>query len=229
MKVRPYIPSLDSTVPNGGIALPIKSTPVDIEIFHQETTVKYPTFAAPSTDPVIPSVPISTAKLAEAYTPIPVRHHYHHDEHDPHSSMLHHGHQGHPFHPHGSQSGFRGVPQSATPAPSPPPSPKPTKKQYQTDQNRPFLFPFSRSAGGGRYGRRDARDGQLVPFAIDEAERLYKRHMYVSLSLWQMWRTREECMTTESGLEYMPGSEGFIELPKPPNGVSMLAFVNALP
>ena len=45
------------------------------------------------------------------------------------------------------------------------------------------------------------------PFAIDEADRLYAKHMYVSLSLWQMWKTREECMTVESGLEYLPGAE----------------------
>lgn len=47
-----------------------------------------------------------------------------------------------------------------------------------------------------------------MPFAIDEADRLYNKHMYVSLSLYQMWRTREDCMTAESGLEHMPGSEG---------------------
>jgi Domain of unknown function (DUF3402) len=94
---------------------------------------------------------------------------------------------------------FRPGPQPATPAPSPPPSPKPKKQQYQTDQNRPFLFPFSRS----RFGK----DARLVPFAIDEADKLYNKHMYVSLSLWQMWRIREECMSVESGLEFMPGSE----------------------
>jgi hypothetical protein len=49
---------------------------------------------------------------------------------------------------------------------------------------------------------------KLVPFAIDEAERLYGKHMYISLSLWQMWRTREDCMTAESGLEHLPGTEG---------------------
>lgn len=52
-----------------------------------------------------------------------------------------------------------------------------------------------------------ARDGRLVPFAIDEADKLYNRHMYTSLALYQMWKTREECMTAESGLEKMPGSE----------------------
>lgn len=50
-----------------------------------------------------------------------------------------------------------------------------------------------------------------MPFAVDEADRLYNRHMHVSLALWQMWRTREDCMTAESGLEHMPGSEGQFE------------------
>ena len=61
------------------------------------------------------------------------------------------------------------------------------------------------------------RGGSLVPFAIDEADKLYHKHMYVSLSLWQMWRTREECMTAESGLERMPGSEKVFEPKVAPN------------
>jgi hypothetical protein len=32
--------------------------------------------------------------------------------------------------------------------------------------------------------------------------------MYVGLALSQMWRTREDCMTAESGLDHMPGTEG---------------------
>lgn len=98
---------------------------------------------------------------------------------------------------------YRPAPQPATPAPSPPPSPKPKKQQYQTDQTRPFLFPFSRGLPG--------KDAQLVPFAIDEADRLYNKHMYISASLAQMWRTREDCMTAESGLDHMPGTEGEFE------------------
>ena len=48
----------------------------------------------------------------------------------------------------------------------------------------------------------------MVPFAIDEAERLYNRHMYVSVSLAQMWKTREDCMKAESGLDRIPGGDG---------------------
>ena len=185
----------------------IKSSPLDIEIFRQETSVKYPTFASPP-DPFTVTTPtpsiVTPSKLAEAFSPIPVRHHY---EHDVDADMQNNSHG---FHGggHQQQGGMQfrsGVPQPATPAPSPPPGPKPNKQKYQTDQNRPFLFPFSRRATHGGY--RDARDGRLVPFAIDEADKLYHKHMYVSLSLWQMWRAREECMSAESGLEFMPGSE----------------------
>ncbi|KAH7887969.1 hypothetical protein F5I97DRAFT_1805804 [Phlebopus sp. FC_14] len=207
------VPNLISRSP----AIPIKCTPFDLETFHQETTVKYPTFTPPPQGPMRGNCttdagpqaksPLSlpTVKLAQAYSPIPVRHHYHHDDSDPQVTM-----------PNGvnqsfqqqSQVAFRPNPQPATPAPSPPPSPKPKKQQYQTDQNRPFLFPFSRKS---KFGTNNDR---LVPFAIDEAHKLYNQHMYVSLSLWQMWRTREECMTAESGLQRMPGSEGDIEPPK---------------
>ena len=197
----------------------IKSSPLDIEIFRQETSVKYPTFTSPP-DPFNVATPTSSvitpSKLAEAFSPIPVRHHYEHDV-DPDMQNNPHG-----FHPggHQQQGGMQfrpGVPQSATPAPSPSPSPKPNKQKYQTDQNRPFLFPFSRRATYGGY--RDARDGRLVPFAIDEADKLYHKHMYVSLSLWQMWRAREECMSAESGLDFMPGSEVIADS-KPQQSVS---------
>ncbi|CDO71308.1 hypothetical protein BN946_scf184908.g65 [Trametes cinnabarina] len=180
-------------------AFPIKSSPLDLEAFRQEISVKYPTFNPPPVT-IQASTPVTTAKLAQAYSPIPVRHHYEHDagesQHQDHS----HNSMSHPFSANQNGSSFRPIPQPATPAPSPPPSPKPKKQQFQTDQNRPFLFPFSRTNVG-------YNDSRLVPFAIDEADRLYSKHMYVSLSLWQMWKTREECMTVESGLEYLPGAE----------------------
>ncbi|KAJ3840755.1 hypothetical protein F5878DRAFT_52130 [Lentinula raphanica] len=179
----------------------IKSSPLDMEAFRQETYVKYPTFVPPQSQPVAPEptipqpIPVQVAsKLAQAYSPIPVRHHYHNEDDSysnlPHSSLSFQNNSNPPF---------RSNPQPATPAPSPPPGPKPKKQQYQTDQTRPFLFPFSRNQG---------KAAKLVPFAIDEADKLYNRHLYVSLELLQMWRTREECMTHESGLEHLPGSEG---------------------
>ncbi|KIJ70335.1 hypothetical protein HYDPIDRAFT_105043 [Hydnomerulius pinastri MD-312] len=195
-------------------AIPIKCSPFDLETFHQETTVKYPTFTPPAVPPSRtteapqgkPTLSLPTAKLAQAYSPIPVRHHYHHDDSEHQSAMPSGMNQS--FQQQSQNIGYRPNQQPATPAPSPPPSPKPKKQQYQTDQSRPFLFPFSRKS---KFGRNNDR---LVPFAIDEADKLYNRHMYVSLSLWQMWRTREECMTAESGLEHMPGSEGDVEPPK---------------
>ncbi|KAF8138236.1 hypothetical protein EV363DRAFT_1393697 [Boletus edulis] len=196
-------------VPDEAVA--IKCTPFDLEAFHQETSVKYPTFTPPPVSTVRLTETIQgkstlsspTVKLAQAYSPIPVRHHYHHDDLERQSPMP--GSLSQPFQQQPQSTGFRSNPQPATPAPSPPPSPKPKKQQYQTDQNRPFLFPFSRKY---RFGPNGVR---LVPFAIDEADKLYNRHMYVSLSLWQMWRTREECMTAESGLEHLHGSEGDAE------------------
>ncbi|KIY73791.1 N1221-domain-containing protein [Cylindrobasidium torrendii FP15055 ss-10] len=188
----------------------IKSSPVDIETFRQETSVKYPTFVTPMSTPVTSPPPVyapspsskflsstATTRLAEAYSPIPVRHHYHHDESDGQGMQ----HSGMPFHHQQSGSGFRN-PQPPTPAPSPPPPPKTKKQAFQTDQNRPFLFPFSRA---------QAKNGKYVPFAIDEADKLYNKHMYVSLSLLQMWRTREDCMSFESGLDHMPSAEDNLE------------------
>ncbi|KAJ2933682.1 hypothetical protein H1R20_g3398, partial [Candolleomyces eurysporus] len=185
----------------------IKTTPIDIETFRQEMFVKYPTFAPPNQPPPsLANAPISnvanpahlTRRLSEAYSPIPIRHHYHHDEPDPPMPISQQNSS--QFGQFGQPGSFMRHPQPPTPIPSPPPGPKLKKQAYQTDQNRPFLFPFSKS----RFGN----DGKLVPFAIDEADRLYSRHMYVSLALTQMWRTREDCMSAESGLERMPGTEG---------------------
>ncbi|KAF9263661.1 N1221-domain-containing protein [Marasmius fiardii PR-910] len=190
----------------------IKSSPLDIEAFRQETAVKYPTFTPPPPPSVVSGQEPETAsvfkhlsgnlssKLAQAYSPIPVRHHYHHDDLEGHPGLVNSN--PHPF-PQPPGTFNRSVIQPSTPAPSPPPpNAKPKKQQYQTDQSRPFLFPFSKAQG---------RDARLVPFAIDEAENLYNRHMYVSLALSQMWRTREDCMTFESGLERMPGTEDEFE------------------
>lgn len=180
----------------------LKSTPMDIETFRQETFVKYPTFVAPP--PLAPPEEVSASKpnftrfaskLSEAYAPIPVRHHYHHDEEIDHNTMSQ---QQGPINPFLQQqtTPFQPGPQPATPAPTPPPSPKPKKQQYQTDQNRPFLFPFSK------------HNPRHVPFAVEEADRLYNKHMHVSLALAQMWKTREDCMIAESGLDHLPGCEG---------------------
>ena len=197
----------------------IKSSPFDIQTFRQETSVKYPTFSAVSLtseandfngsrigDNKKSNLPISPVKLAQAFSPIPVRHHYHHgDETDfQQPSNNPGGNSTQPVFPSGNPT-YNPNPQSLTPAPTPPPSPKPKKQQYQTDQSRPFLFPFSRSQVRGRGGSR------LVPFAIDEADRLYNKHMHISVSLLQMWRAREDCMIEESGLQRLAGPNGDFE------------------
>lgn len=163
----------------------VKSTPIDMQVFRQETFVKYPTFT-PAAVRDIPSM-----KLAEALAPIPVRHHYnHHDDNDEAANSI--------LTANGYVQNRQPMgqnPQVATPAPTPPPSPKPKKQQYQTDQTKPFIFPFSSHSRMAK---------TLVPYAIDEADQLYARHMHVSLALFQMWRTREDFILDESGLKEMP-------------------------
>lgn len=88
------------------------------------------------------------------------------------------------------------LPYPGTPAPTPPASPlvKPKKQQFQTDQSRPFVLPFSPANAGPRNRPR------LVPQSIDEAGDLYKRNMRVSTELWQTFKLREEFMAEESGI-----------------------------
>jgi hypothetical protein len=156
-----------------------KSSPADIASWRRDTSIKYPTFAPPPSS-AISSIP--NDKLFETSLPIPTRPNYHSTELPPPS-------------PKASGSGFGSMPLPGTPAPSPPPSPmpKPKKQQYQTDPTRPFVFPYSRAPGSNA-------PTSLVPFAIEEADRLYHRHAYVSLSLYQLWETREECIREERGL-----------------------------
>jgi hypothetical protein len=96
------------------------------------------------------------------------------------------------------------APLPTTPAPTPPQSPvqKTKKQQYQTDPNKPFLFPYTR---GGDFAT------PLVPFAIQEADKLYHKHSYVSLGLYQLWQEREECLREERGLG-MSGLIGFDQM-----------------
>jgi hypothetical protein len=151
---------------------------------------------------------LPSAKITEALSPLPVRHHYVHPDNlnanpdDPTSVNSVLNNPGFPNRPgmNINQPGSQfhgGGPLPATPAPSPPlPSPKAKKQQYQTDQTKPFVFPFSPAAHVSN---------RLVPYAIDEADQLYSKHMHVSLALFQIWRTREDFILDESGLDEMPG------------------------
>ena len=155
-----------------------KASPIDIATFRRDTSTKYPTFAPPASV----SVSIPNEKLAESLKPIPVRPNYHSTE-IPIISP-----------PQPTPQTDTSLPLPGTPAPSPPPSPvqKPKKQQFQTDPSRPFVFPYSRIASGA--------PSSLVPFAIAEADKLYHRHAYVSLGLYQMYEAREECLREERGL-----------------------------
>src|SRR5258708_4858788 len=162
------------------IAAFVKSSPIDFKQFRQETSVKYPTFVPhQKSDPAV-------EKIATAMVPLALKHHHHQTNDEPPMSNVG---------PSGSREPPVLPPQlPPTPAPSPPPnSGKPKKQLYQTDPNRPFLFPFSRTAGRG--------NAKLVPFAIDEADRLYMAHMHISLSLFQLWKTREAYLLDENGLD----------------------------
>lgn len=172
----------------------IKSTPVDFNTFRQESAVKYPTFVPtpPTTDKEL-----TTERLATALSPIPVRPSYHHNPSDQQQPNQ----PGHPMHDPMQMNMGTGM-GIGTPAPSPPPhlqnpnqnqnpnfqNPKQKKLQFQTDQTKPFVFPFSRATGS-------------IPVAVGEAERLYKKHMHVSLALWQMWEVREACWREETGVD----------------------------
>lgn len=152
----------------------LKSDPLDFQDFQHEISVKYPTFEPPKRQEN--DLPLD--KLASAIHPIPPR--------KPFSNNL----DGNGGYPGGPQQGPNGM-LPGTPAPSPPPSPKPNKAKYQTDQTRPFIFPYSRQVHGA---------GRLVPRSIEEASKLYTEHMHVSLELWQTWRVREQCIQEESGV-----------------------------
>ncbi|WVW83665.1 hypothetical protein I302_105686 [Kwoniella bestiolae CBS 10118] len=154
-----------------------KATPVDISTWRRDTAVKYPTFApAPSL-----VAGVSNDKLAEGIKPLPARPNYHSTE----IPISQPRQQNNCIPP-------TSAPLPGTPAPSPPPSPKPKKQQYQTDPTRPFVFPYSRTSA--------IAPANLVPFAISEADKLYHRHEYISLGLYQLWQAREECMREERGL-----------------------------
>ncbi|EJU06451.1 hypothetical protein DACRYDRAFT_113154 [Dacryopinax primogenitus] len=162
-----------------------KSTPMDLQLYHQELTQKYPTFAA-AQRPEIPA-----ERYATALAPIPVRPHYHYNPPEDEFPQRFDARPGY---------GQPTAPFPVTPAPSPPPqqlqmSGKPKKQQYQTDNTKPFVFPFSRNSR------------QTVPYAIEEADKLYIRHMHVSLSVYQMWKTREDFIRDEGGMSPLPETE----------------------
>ena len=188
-----------------------KASPIDITNWRRDMSFKYTTFHPSST---------SDEKLAEGIKPIPPRPNYHSTEipsaETQRTKPLAPAQQLAPVQP--------GAP--GTPAPSPPligpngqqqqfGQPKPKKQQFQTDPNRPFIFPFSHStphysSASSSSSSSSSRSNLtafdqpgpsgLVPYAIAEADKLFSRHAYVSLGLFQLWEARDECMREERGL-----------------------------
>jgi hypothetical protein len=176
--------SIESLPPNRSTpASSFKVSPLDFYTFRKEIITKYPTY--------VPSDPpeMYLARLAAAAAPTPIRP----------SAMYHPANSTIPHDPSGQ---IKILPnnnlQPGTPAPSPPPSPqqKLKKQQFQTDQTRPFVLPFS--AANAKVSSSGVPS--LVPRSIDEAGELYMRHLRISTELWQTWKVREEFMADESGL-----------------------------
>ncbi|KAL8286192.1 hypothetical protein RQP46_004680 [Phenoliferia psychrophenolica] len=161
-----------------------KVAPTDYQSFRNEITSKYPSYIAP------PISSVDLDRIAAAAAPVPIRpsFSYHiNPNHDLSSAYPSHG------GPPGSQPPMGG----GTPAPTPPssPAPKPKKQQFQTDQSRPFVLPFSPANAGPK-----DRPPRAVPQSIDEASELYRKNMRISTELWQTWKLREELIADESGI-----------------------------
>ncbi|CAD6919859.1 unnamed protein product [Tilletia controversa] len=169
-------------------AIKTKSSPHDIKTFKEDVAVKYPSYMPPPKNPG--DFPLE--QIASAVAPIPQRRPFGLLDGGPSGSGTTFSGPGQGNEGGGAPGG--GPNQPGTPAPTPPASPKPNKQKYQTDQTRPFIFPYSFSVQGPR----------MVPFAIDEASRLYRAHMHVSLEMWQMWRIREQCIFEETGVAAAP-------------------------
>lgn len=160
-----------------------KVSPLDFHTFRKEIIAKYPTYVSSDVSEIY------LARIASAAAPTPIRP----------SAMYHPANSSIPHDPsvHVKSHNNNNL-QPGTPAPSPPPSPqqKPKKQQFQTDQTRPFVLPFSPA------NAKLSSSGvpSLVPRSIDEAGELYRNHLRISTELWQTWKVREEFMADESGL-----------------------------
>ncbi|KAA1069962.1 hypothetical protein PGTUg99_050162 [Puccinia graminis f. sp. tritici] len=183
-RVKKMVRSIESLPPNQSTpSSSFKVSPLDFYTFRKEIITKYPTYVSPDVSEIY------LARLAAAAAPTPIRP----------SAMYHPANSTIPHDPSGQ---IKVLPnnnlQPGTPAPSPPPSPqqKLKKQQFQTDQTRPFVLPFSTA------NAKLSSNGvpSLVPRSIDEAGELYMSHLRISTELWQTWKVREEFMADESGL-----------------------------
>lgn len=170
----------------------MKTGPLDFATFKGEILSKYPTYEPPNIVAPIPQIPLD--RIVAAAASAPLRQSYQ-------LRTAAHGSNGQDG--AASGSGLPPAPMTATPAPSPPPSPppmKPKKQQYQTDQTKPFVLPFSRAnVGGGHYSMIKGKGKMTVPYSIDEAGKLYQKNFRISTELWQTWKLREEYLADETG------------------------------
>lgn len=176
---------------------------LDFATFKTDIAYKYPTYHSPTVVAPLPQIPITRIVAAAASAPLNNGFHLNHGPHLDHVNGA--------YNSMPTQSG----PLPPTPAPSPPPTPppnKPKKQQYQTDQNKPFVLPFSQAnIGGGHYSTNKGRGKMTVPFSIDEAGKLYARNLRFSTELWQTWKLREEYLADETGVDI----DGAVKSPDP--------------
>ena len=181
---------------SGPAPIRLKATPLDFTTFKGEIISKYPAYEPPPILAPIAQVPLE--RISAAASSAPLRNALQSlttSSFDPpiQTDLVQNA------QPQQSVAG----PLPPTPAPSPPPSPlppKPKKQQYQTDQTKPFVLPFSTTnLGGGHYASIKGKGKMTVPFSIDEAGKLYKRNIRITTELWQSWKLREEFLADENG------------------------------
>ncbi|KAG0144411.1 hypothetical protein CROQUDRAFT_660084 [Cronartium quercuum f. sp. fusiforme G11] len=183
-RVKCMVRTIESLPPdNLTPASSFKVSPMDFHTFRKEIVAKYPTYVSSDVSEMC------LGRIAAAAAPTPIRPNtmYH-----PANSSIPHDPSVH------TKAHYNHNLQPGTPAPTPPPSPqqKPKKQQFQTDQTRPFVLPFSPANAK----LTSSGHPSLVPRSIDEAGELYRSHLRISTELWQTWKVREEFMADESGL-----------------------------
>lgn len=142
-------------------ALRSPTTPEDVRQFRAELAAKYPTLL---TSRAMENLDAAD-ELAMATRPLPGRH-THADD------------------PAGSE-----VPRQDSRANAGPPALKQGKQKFQTDQNRPFVLPYTPGIA--------ARDA--APASIQEALQLYGGHLYIDTGVWQTCCVREQLFAEMQG------------------------------
>ena len=149
------------------------TAPSDLRTFQGELSAKYPTLA---TREALAAKAPAAAALASTIEPLPPRH----DE-APESPVPANGDDAHAL-------VLPNVPPAGVGNGNGPLPPRAGKQKYQTDQSRPFVFPYT--AGG-----------VAVPASIREAVALYQQHLYVPTRCWQLWHVRQQYLDEASAAD----------------------------